>query len=108
MRGSTLAVFLDSLGITRSHSRPRVSNDNAFIESWHKTLKYTVGYPVAFASITQARVWFADFVDGYNERHLHSALDYVTPMQAHTGESIRIYERRNQTLLDASAANPCR
>ncbi len=58
---------------------------DAFIESWHKTLKYTVGYPAAFTSITQARAWFADFVDRYNERHLHSGLDYVTPMQAHTG-----------------------
>ncbi len=106
MRGATLAVFLESLGITRSHSRPRVSNDNAFIESWHKTLKYTVGYPVAFHSLTEARAWFADFVDNYNERHMHSGLDYVTPMQAHTGESLRIYERRNQTLLAARAANP--
>lgn len=108
MRGSTLAVFLDSLGIIRSHSRPRVSNDNAFIESWHKTLKYTVGYPAAFASIAEARAWFADFVDGYNERHLHSGLDYVTPMQAHTGESLQIYQRRNETLKAAREANPNR
>lgn len=108
MRGSTLAVFLDSMGITRSHSRPRVSNDNAFIESWHKTLKYTVGYPTAFASIAEARVWFASFVDSYNERHLHSGLDYVTPMQAHTGESLQIYQRRNETLKSAREANPSR
>ena len=108
MRGSTLAVFLESLRIIRSHSRPRVSNDNAFIESWHKTLKYTVNYPAAFTSITQARTWFADFVDSYNERHLHSGLDYVTPMQAHTGEALQIYQRRNETLRAAREANPGR
>ena len=108
MRGSTLAVFLDSLLITRSHSRPRVSNDNAFIESWYKTLKYTVGFPAAFPSLTEARIWFADFVDGYNERHLHSGLDYVTPMQAHTGESLHIYQRRNETIQAARKSNPGR
>jgi len=108
MRGSTLAVFLETLGITRSHSRPRVSNDNAFIEAWHKTLKYTVGYPGAFTSLEHARTWFAAFVDNYNNRHLHSGLDYVTPIQAHTGEAQKIYQRRNQTLHAARIANPNR
>ena len=108
MRGSSLAVFLDTLGITRSHSRPRVSNDNAFIESWHKTLKYTVGYPGSFTSLDHARTWFADFVDNYNYGHLHSGLDYVTPIQAHTGEALEIYQRRNQTLQAARIANPNR
>ena len=56
MRGVTLAVFLDSLNISRSYSRPRCSNDNAFIESWHKTLKYTVGYPKFFTGIIRARI----------------------------------------------------
>ena len=51
MRGMTLAVFLDSLQVRRSYSRPRCSNDNAYIESWHKTLKYTVGYPFFFPSL---------------------------------------------------------
>ena len=51
MRGMTLAAFLDSLQVSRSYSRPRCSNDNAYIESWHKTLKYTVGYPSFFTSL---------------------------------------------------------
>lgn len=55
MRGVSLGVFLDSLCVTRSHSRPRCSNDNAFIESWHKTLKHTVGYPTFFTSLEHAR-----------------------------------------------------
>lgn len=108
MRGSTLAVLFDNLEITRSHSRPRQSNDNAFIEAWHKTLKYTVGYPAAFLSLDSARIWFADFVDGYNHCHMHSGLDYVTPWQAHTGEAIEIYSRRNITLELARVANPMR
>jgi putative transposase len=108
MRGMTLAVFLDSLHITRSYSRPRCSNDNAFIESWHKTLKYTVGYPRFFSSLENARMWYADFVHWYNTTHLHSGIGYVTPLQRRSGEAERIYAQRNQTILEAYAKNPSR
>lgn len=108
MRGVTLAVFLDSLALTRSHSRPRCSNDNAFIESWHKTLKYSVGYPDRFKSIEHARRWYADFVNWYNTEHLDSGIGYVTPRQRRTGEADAIYCRRNQTIADARLRNPLR
>ena len=108
MRGVTLAVFLDSLLISRSYSRPRCSNDNAFIESWHKTLKYTVGYPSRFATLEYARSWFADFVAWYNHEHLHSALGYVTPIQKRTGEAESLYAVRNKTILEARENNPLR
>lgn len=108
MRGVSLGVFLDSMCVTRSYSRPRCSNDNAFSESWNKTLKYTIGYPAYFTSLEHARSWFADFVNWYNFNHLHSALDYVTPMQRRTGEANMIYAKRNQTLLIAKSKNPLR
>jgi len=106
MRGVTLSVFLDSLLVSRSYSRPRRSNDNAVIESWHKTLKYTVGYPKFFTSTEHARTWYADFVNWYNNEHLHSGLDYVTPMQVRTGEAMMVYSKRNTTLELARAAHP--
>lgn len=108
MRGVTLAVFLDSLAVTRSYSRPRCSNDNAFIESWHKTLKYSVGYPERFISLDDARCWYADFVAWYNTEHLHSGIGYVTPLQRRTGEASLIYERRNRTIREARSRNPLR
>jgi transposase InsO family protein len=108
MRGVTLAVFLDSLMITRSYSRPRCSNDNAFIEAWHKTLKYSVGYPRYFASLGHARNWFAEFINWYNTEHQHSGIGYVTPKQRRTGEAQEIYERRNRTLNEARIQNPLR
>lgn len=108
MRGVSLGSFLDSLFVTRSHSRPRCSNDNAFIESWHKTLKHTVGYPSFFTSLDHARTWYADFVAWYNYEHLHSSLGYVTPHQRRTGEAHAIYQKRNQTLRDAMMKNPLR
>jgi putative transposase len=108
MRGDTLAVFLDSLRVVRSYSRPRCSNDNAFIESWHKTLKYTVGYPKAFTSLEHARSWFADFVNWYNTEHLHSGIGYVTPSQKRSGEALHIYAARNRTMAAARLRNPLR
>jgi len=108
MRGVTLAVFLDSLGISRSYSRPRCSDDNAHIESFHKTLKYTVGYPKFFTSTEHARTWYADFVHWYNNEHLHSGLGYVTPMQRRTGEAEAIYKIRAETIQEAREKNPLR
>lgn len=108
MRGVSLGAFLDRLCITRSYSRPRCSNDNAFIESWHKTLKHTVGYPALFTSLEHARTWYADFVNWYNHEHLHSSLGYVTPIQRRTGEAQFIYKKRNHTILEAKAKNPLR
>lgn len=108
MRGMTLAVFLDSLLISRSYSRPRCSNDNAFIESWHKTLKYSVGYPKQFENIEAARIWYADFIAWYNNEHQHSGLAYATPMQARTGEVVQLFSERNNTILEARERTPLR
>lgn len=108
MRGMTLAVFLDSLLISRSYSRPRCSNDNAFIESWHKTLKYSVGYPSLFANVGTARIWYADFVHWYNNSHQHSGLAYATPMQVRTGKAEELFSQRNKTILEAKERNPQR
>ncbi len=108
MRGVTLAAFLDKLLVSRSYSRPRCSNDNAFIESFHKTLKYTVGYPKMFTSLEHARTWYADFIQWYNTEHLHSGLGYVTPQQKRTGEAEAIYSKRDQTINAALKKNPLR
>jgi transposase InsO family protein len=108
MRGVTLAVFLDSLMITRSYSRPRCSNDNAFIEAWHKTLKYSVGYPRYFESLGHARCWYAEFINWYNTEHQHSGIGYVTPQQRRSGEAQEIYDHRNRTLQEARLQNPLR
>ena len=108
MKGITLVAFYYWLGIIPSFSRPRVSDDNPFIESFFKTLKYTCGYPKCFSGIDHARKWFADFIHWYNYEHSHSGLQYVTPMQKRNGEHIIIYAKRNKTLEDARRKNPLR
>ena len=108
MRGVSLGAMLDSLNISRSYSRPRCSNDNAHIESFHKTLKYTVGYPAFFTSLLHARTWYANFIAWYNNDHLHSGLDYVTPNQVRTGKADQIFQNRNRTIAEAQKRNPLR
>ena len=94
MKGLSLVAFLTQMQVGLSFSRPRVSDDNPFIESFFKTVKYHVSYPKAFTDISMAREWFADFINWYNERHQHSALGYVTPHQKHTGEDVPIFDKR--------------
>lgn len=105
MKAGTMLMTLYKLGIVPSYSRPRVSNDNAFIESFFKTLKYMRSYPKHFASMEDARYWVADFLDWYNNTHLHSAIGYVTPTQKHAGEATRIIAARNEVKRRAYEAN---
>jgi len=107
MKAATFLEKLYDLGITPSNSRPRVSNDNAYSESLFKTLKFRPGFPVnGFKTIQDARDWVLKFVRWYNTEHRHSALNYVTPQQRHTGEANQILAKRKQVIEAAKAANP--
>ena len=106
MKGSTLMAFLDSLNVKVSFSRPRTSNDNPYIESFFKTLKYSSGYPIRFRDIENARGWMADFVNWYNNEHLHSSIGYVTPEQMRDGSAADIFKKRNKVMQIAKRKNP--
>lgn len=106
MIAGTVAELLNELGVAKSHSRPRVSNDNPFIESHFKTLKYRPDYPDRFDSITQARTWVRRFVHWYNEVHYHSGIGYLRPADLHDGNHHAIIEHRQAVLDAAAAAHP--
>ncbi len=106
MKGISLMALLTDLNVEISHSRPRVSNDNPFIESLFKTLKYRVSYPLRFRDLDHAREWLSDFVHWYNTEHLHSAIGHVTPKQLRSGEAKTIFERRNAVMQQARTDYP--
>lgn len=106
MKGSMLLVTLHLLGVLPSFSRPRVSNDNPFIESFFKTVKFTPGYPGRFRDIDHAREWMADFVDWYNTEHRHSGIGYITPEQRHSGQVKKIMRFRNNVMDKAKILYP--
>ncbi|OED45128.1 integrase [Chromatiales bacterium (ex Bugula neritina AB1)] len=107
MRSVTLQQKLYDLKITPSHSRPRVSNDNPFSESLFRTLKYCPQWPSSgFSTIDDARAWVSQFVQWYNEKHLHSRIRFVTPAQRHRGEDSDILERRERIYQQARSRTP--
>ena len=109
MKGITMLVMLQRLGIVPSFSRPHVSDDNPFSESLFKTLKYCPRYPSKpFESLTTARAWVAEFVEWYNNVHLHSAIKFVTPNDRHEGRDVEILEKRKIVYEEAKLKNPCR
>ncbi len=106
MKGLTLVAFLTGLNVNLSFSRPRVSDDNPFIESFFATLKTNVRFPGVFSTVEHARTWFASFVDWYNTSHRHSGIGYVTPSQKHTGEDIALFQARQDILNQAARLHP--
>jgi putative transposase len=106
MVAGTVAELLNELGVGKSHSRPRVSNDNPFSESHFKTLKYRPDYPDRFDSITSARTWMRRFVHWYNHLHYHSGIGYLHPADLHDGNHTAIIEHRQAVLDAAAAAHP--
>lgn len=109
MKSQVLQVKLRELMITPSHSRPRVSNDNAHVESLFRTLKYVPVWPEkGFASLEEARAWVESFVGWYNEEHRHSGIRYVTPGQRHRGEDRELLSQRKSVYEAAKMQNPHR
>ncbi len=106
MIAGTVAELLNELGVSKSHSRPRVSNDNPYIEAHFKTLKYRPDYPDRFDSIGAARTWVRRFVHWYNEVHYHSGIGYLRPADLHAGNHTAIVEARQATLDAAAEAHP--
>ncbi len=109
MKGATMLVTMQWLGVVPSFSRPSVSDDNPFSESLFKTLKYCPEYPSKpFDGIEAARTWVSKFVLWYNTEHLHSGINFVTPESKHQGEDVEILTHRNIIYLAARNKNPNR
>ena len=106
MIAKPVAHLLADLGITKSHSRPHVSNDNPYSEAHFKTLKYRPQFPARFGSLEDARAYCTDFFDWYNTAHHHSALALHTPHDVHRGLAAARHEARAIVLTTAYTAHP--
>lgn len=107
-RSNAIAECFVELGITKSHSRPHVSNDNPYSESLFKTAKYQPTYPQAFATIDEARDWANETFTHYNSAHYHSGIAMLTPASVHYGTFEQIIAERQRTLDAAYAVHPDR
>jgi len=108
MKSKVVAHLLGDLGVTKTHSRPHVSNDNPYSEAQFKTLKYCPQFPERFGSIQDTRSFCQDFFNWYNKEHRHSGIAMMTPEQVHYGMDKMIYQNRLEVLADAFEKNPNR
>lgn len=101
MTSKSVALLLADLGVTKSLSRPHVSNDNPYSESQFKTLKYRPEFPERFGCVQDARSFCQDFFRWYNTEHYHSGIGFLTPEDVHYGRAQQIIKER-QACLRAS------
>jgi len=106
MRSKVVAQLLADLGVTKTHSRPYVSDDNPYSESQFKTLKYMPQFPGRFGPIEHAREFCTCFFPWYNTEHRHSGIGLMTPEMVHYGLAEETWKARNEVLQKAYAAHP--
>jgi transposase InsO family protein len=109
LKATTVLAMLHWLGIAPSYSRPRVSDDNAYVESLFRTAKYRPGFPAdGFQTLDDAREWAGRFMRWYNHDHRHSGIRFVSPAQRHSGQDSKILADRHRLYQQARARNPRR
>jgi putative transposase len=106
MTSKPVAFLLSDLGVTKTHSRPHVSDDNPFSESQFKTMKYRPEFPEHFGSIEDARAFCREFFAWYNTEHHHSGIGLLTPHVVHHGHADDVIQSRQVVLSDAYTRNP--
>jgi putative transposase len=106
MKAKPVAFLCADLGITKTHSRPHVSDDNPYSEAQFKTLKYRPDFPERFGSSQDARGFCCPFFDWYNNEHHHSGIGLMTPASVHYGRVEVVQTVRQATLAAAFAMHP--
>ena len=106
MKSKAVALLLSDLGVTKTHSRPQVSNDNPYSEAHFKTLKYRPAFPPRFGCIEDARSHCVDFFRWYNTDHHHTGLGLLTPADVHCGRAEAKTRKRAAVLQHAYATHP--
>jgi putative transposase len=106
MRSHTVAQLLATLGVTKSHSRPHVSNDNPYSESQFKTMKYRPEFPDRFVSYDHGLDFCRSFFHWHNFEHHHWGLGLLTPAMVHHGQAHAVLNYRQRVLHAAYANHP--
>jgi len=106
MTAKPVAFLLADLGVTKSHSRPHVSNDNPFSESQFRTLKYRPAFPDRFGCFEDAHAHCGRFFSWYNDEHRHSGIGFHTPADVHYGRAELVRQQRAVVLNAAYAEHP--
>ena len=108
MKAGTVGDLCGRLGVTKSHSRPHVSDDNPYSESQFKTLKYRPEFPNRFGSVEDARAFCRSFFAWYNDEHYHSGIAWLTPATVHAGRGETVIAQRHSAIINYFERIPAR
>ena len=108
MKSGLVAQMLADLGVTKTHSRPHVSDDNPYSEAQFKTMKYRPEFPQRFGSLQDAQAHCRRFFAWYNDEHYHTGIGLHPPAAVHYGLAADRTERRAKVLLRAAVEHPMR
>ncbi len=97
---STKQAIKELLGAPVHFGRPHTPDDQAWIEAFIKTLKYHRDAPRSFKLVDDILQWLNRVPNIYNNDP-HSSLNYVTPLQALSGQKEVILNQRKQNLASA-------
>lgn len=106
MTSKPVAFLLADLGVTKTHSRPHVSDDNPYSESQFRTMKYRPDFPDRFGCIQDSRAHSQRFFSWYNDEHRHSGIALLTPAMVHYGQADDVLLKRQLVLNAAYLAHP--
>jgi putative transposase len=106
MTAQSVSDLLERLAVTRSHSRPHVSDDNPYSESQYKTMKYAPDFPDRFGSFEHARDHTRLFMTYYNTEHRHSGIAMLTPADVHAGIAAEKLAQRHAIMRAAYVEYP--
>jgi putative transposase len=106
MKSKPVAMLFADLGVTKTHSRPHVSNDNPYSEAQFKTLKYRPDFPERFGCIEDTRGFGGNFFGWYNNEHHHTGLGLLTPADVHFGRAKQRHTKRALVLEAAHRSHP--
>jgi putative transposase len=98
MTSKAVTDLLAGLDIVKSHSRPKISNDNPYSEAAFKTLKYCPVFPERIASLADAQAFCQRFFTYYNHEHYHAGVGLHTPFTVHIGTAHAIQDKRAETI----------
>lgn len=106
MKSKAVSELLSDLCVSKSFSRPHVSNDNPFSEAGFKTMKYVPEFPERFGCLQDSRIFGRKYFQWYNHEHKHSGISYFTPDDVHSGRHVQLKVVRDMTLQNAWKKNP--
>ena len=95
--------FIRISGMTHVKTSPYYPQSNGKLERYHRTIKSECIRPKTPLSLEDARRVVTTYVRQYNEERLHSALQYVTPLDKLLGREQAIFAERDRKLEEARA-----